>query len=91
MKIIHYDRGPEFSRRRRASTKSLLGVRAQEKNVLVYSDILKMKNRVAFAEWVGVGQGVKDKSLPYSRILTNKYRKKNGIRKLLFDSYHSNN
>lgn len=48
-----------------------MGVRAQENNVLVHSDILKMKIKVAFAGRVGAGQGVKDKSLPYSRILIN--------------------
>lgn len=39
--------------------------------MLVHSDILKMKIKVAFAGRVGAGQGVKDKSLPYSRILIN--------------------
>ena len=42
--------------------------------MLVHSDILKMKNKVAFVGGRGggaAGQGVKDKSLPYSRILIN--------------------
>lgn len=67
--------------------------------MLVHSDILKMKIKVAFAGRVGAGQGVKDKSLPYSRILINtggimeleNYSLKKKKRKLFFDSYHSNN
>jgi len=58
-----------------------------------------MKIKVAFAGRVGAGQGVKDKSLPYSRILINtggimeleNYSLKKKKKKLLFDSYHSNN